>query len=137
MSRKGTCIDHRAIKPLSIGLYFNIEISYQICYILREFCRLGCSCYRYMFQIKTDKVSSNPKYRALLRSAVYSWLASLPMTNCIQRMTFWWPSAYTSVIYVAVTMCILKNAVGLSIVDIVKSAQRSRGYFHLIETKYS
>ena len=83
VSRKGTYIDHRAIKAPSIGLYFNNEISCQICYILREFCRLGCPCYRYMFRIKTDNVTSNPKYGALLRSAVNSWLASLPMTNCI------------------------------------------------------
>ena len=44
---------------------------------------------------------------------------------------------YTSVIYVDVTMCTIKNAVDHFIVDIVKSAQKSLVYCHPIETKYS
>jgi hypothetical protein len=63
LNRKGTCMEHRAIRRLSIGLYFKNEMRCQICYILREFCRLGCPCYRYMFP--TGNVTSNPKFGAL------------------------------------------------------------------------
>ena len=71
------CIEHRAIKPLSISLYYKNEIRYQLCDILREFYRLGCTCYGYIFGIKTGNVTSGTKYGAFLRSAVNSWWASL------------------------------------------------------------
>ena len=137
MNFTGILIEHRAIKPLSTGLYFKNEIRCQICDILRELCNLWRPSYGYMFRNKFGNVTSNAKYRAVLLSAVNSGWASLLMTNCIHRMIIWWPSAYTSVIYVAVTMCIFKNAAGLSIVDIVISAQKSLVYYHSIKTRYS
>ena len=137
MNFTGILIEHKAIKPLSISLYFKNEIHCQICDILRELCNLWRPCYGYMFRNKFGNVASNAKYGAVLLSAVNSGWASLLMTNCIHRMIIWWPSAYTSVIYVAVTMCIIKNAAGLSIVDIVISAQKSLVYYHPIKTRYS
>ena len=137
MNFTGILIEHRAIKPLSISLYFKNEIRCQICDILRELCNLWRPCYAYMFRNKFGKVTSSAKYGAVLRSAVNLGWASSLMTNCTQRMNIWWHSAYTSVIYVDVTMCMPKNAVGLSIVDIVISAQRSPVCYHLIETRYS
>jgi hypothetical protein len=127
-------IEHRTIKPLSISLYFKIEIRCQICNILRELRR---PCSGYTFRNKIGKVISNAKYGAFFRSAINSGLASLLINNSAWRIIIWWPSAYTSVIYVAVTICILKNAVGLSIVDIVISAQRSPVYYHPNEIRNS
>jgi len=137
LSCAGICIEHRGIKPLSISPYIKNEIRCQICDILRELCNLWRPCYGYLFQNKTGNEKSNAKYGALLRYAVNSGWASLPITNCTQRMIIWWPSAYTSVIYVAVTMCIFKNAAGHSIMDIVISAQKSLVYYHPIKTRYS
>ena len=82
MNFTGILIEHRAIKPLSISLYFKNEIHSQICDILIKLCNLWRPCYGYIFRDKFGNVTSNAKHGAVLLSAVNSGWASLLMTNC-------------------------------------------------------